>query len=420
MNSPSADGRGPNAGRSVQLTQVAQWRLARNLFPVYAELASRSAGVCPPPFSSFGADDRPESLDAVKNWFDAVDNTLSPADFRASMAAIIASNGESALYTVAQHLLASRRSDAASRSKLEFVLVQYFLVCSPPSFHTRSATCADISAVLQPVWPRLPAAGATSVASADDGGDSTSDSLLILSGLAARLQNCSTLSELYEIAGTLETCKQQMGDAYYEPAALAHITHAQFLLKLGARDVARTSVTDVTSKIEQLRQRGVTTLDCRAAGLTDREVLTVLVAKWKGLNDSDIEYRLDEIAPVLLAVEKTLGDQTSSAACTTTDVGRVGQLESDLASLRSLADRLSTQLAAITQRVQRLEASMPASELRRLSEVPRTRPTTPATPGPLAPIAVRATTSAAATASTAAKPAGPPNATTPNGNPDRR
>ncbi len=358
------------AERSVQITQVAQWRLARNLFAVYAELA-RNAGVCPPPYSSFGADDRPEALDAVNKWFDAVDDTLSAADFRAAMAAFGGTNTESVLYTVAQHLLSRRRTDPESRKKLEFVLVQYFLVCSPPSFHTKSVTCHDIAAVLQPLT--------------NDSGEATSESLLILSNLADRLQNCTTLRELHEIAGSLETCKQEMGDSYYEPASLAHITHAQYLLKLVAREVAPAAVTAVTSKMEQLRERGVTTLDCRNAGLSDQEVLTVLVAKWKGLNESDIEYRLDEIAPAVLGLETTLNPDTSRPAPASNP-----QLEGEVAALRTLADRLSTQLAAITQRVQRLEALVPASELRSLSEVPRTRTTTGS--GSITPIAVRSAT----------------------------
>lgn len=385
-----------NTATGMQLSQVAQWRLARNLFAVYAELASRSVGtgVCPPPYSSFGADDRPESLDTVNRWFDAVDNSLSAADFRSALGAITGTNGESALYTVAQHLLSKRRTDPESRKKLEFVLVQYFLACSPPSFHTKAVTCSDISAVLQPLIPHA----------AD-----TSESLLILANLSTRLQNCATLRELHEIAGTLEGCKQEMGDAYYETAALAHITHAQYLMKLVARDVARTSVTEVTSKMEQLRERGVTTLDCRAAGLTDQEVLTVLVAKWKGLNESDIEYRLDEIAPVLLGMEKTLGDKTS---------GSNPQLDAEIEALRSLADRLSTQIAAITQRVQRLESLVPASGSTLASDLQRARATSPLPPpAPIAPIAVRAANLAKPEAapgrtSTEQHPPTPPNGNT--------
>ncbi len=359
MNSNGGDNR--SSERSVQISQVAQWRLARNLFAIYADL-SRDSGLCPPPFSSFGADDRPESLEAVYQWFDTVDTNLPATNFRSAIGAASGMNGESSLYTVAQHLLSKRRTDVESRKKVEFVLVQYFLLCSPPSFHSKSVVCRDVAEVLQPLI--------------GNSTDSTSEAALILENLAARLQNCATLRDLYDIFTALEKCKEEAEDSYYEQSVLARITHVQYLLRLVTRDIFRSSVEEIIRQTDELRERGVTTLDCRAAGLSDSEVLAALALKWKGLNQEDIENRIEELVPQLLGMEKTLTQTSASDP----------QMNAELASLRSLADRLSTQLAAVSQRVQRLEALIPASAW--TSDSTRVRQTSH--PEPFPPIAARA------------------------------
>lgn len=327
MTTPTSD------AHRVQISQVARWRLARNLVSVYTEIARR-AGASSPPATGFSADDRPESLDAVDHWFDSVDDALSSASFRAALGPMTATNGESSLSAVAQHLMAKRRNDEESRKKLEFVLVQYFVVSSPPSFHSKTIGSRDVAEVLHPL---MGAAVGTAPADPD------------FEQLASRLQNCASVRDLYETAAALESRKQSMDHGYYEPGALVHITHTQYLLRLAARNVIGTSVQELVRQLEDLRTRGVKLLDCRAVGATDREPVDGLILTWKGLGDADLEYRIHELAPALLAMEKVLAERSGSSP----------QLAQELASLRSLAERLSAQLASISQRVQRLEILVP-------------------------------------------------------------
>ncbi|MGH9523498.1 MAG: hypothetical protein ACRD3E_13310 [Terriglobales bacterium] len=328
MTTPTSD------AHREQISQVARWRMARNLIAVYSEVALRS-GVSSPPSTSFSADDRPEALDAVDKWFDALDDALPAANFRSALGAITATNGESALYAVAQHFMMKRRLDEESRKKIEFVLVQYFIISSPPSFHSKAISARDVAEVLHPLMGTV--------------SGTMPDSVAELAQLANRLQNCSSIRELYEITTALESCKQAMGDHYYDPAVLVHITHAQHLFRLSARNTVRTSVSDLLRQLEDLHNRGVKMLDCRAAGMTDHEPVDGLILTWKGLGDVDIEYRIHEIAPALLNMEKVLADRTGSSP----------QLNQELASLRAMAEKLSAQLAAISQRVQRLEILVP-------------------------------------------------------------
>lgn len=358
MTTPTGD------ARRVQISQVARWRLARNLVAVYAEIARRS-GVSSPPSTSF-ADDRLESLDAMDQWFDSVDDSLSATRFRSALGAMLGSNGESALYAVAQHLMSKRRPDEESRKKIEFVLVQYFLISSPPSFHTKTVTSRDVAEVLQQLLAT--------------GGGAALEYLAEIEQLTARLQNCTTVRDLYEIATALETCKQAMGNDYYEPDALAHITHSQHLLRLAAREIARTAVPEVVRQMEELRARGVTTLDCRAVGSSEHEPIDGLILTWKGLGETDIEYRVHEFAPALLGLEKALADRSPNNP----------QLGAEIASLRSMAERLSAQLAAISQRVQRLEILIPAPGSTAPLDPSKWRPAPlPPSPASTMPIAIR-------------------------------
>lgn len=354
-------------GRGMQISQVAQWRLARNLFAVYAELA-RTSGICKPPFSSFGADDHPESLEAVEKWFDAVETSLSPEQFRAAIGTLAGANAESALYTVAQHLIAKRRADTDSKKKLEFVLVQYFLVCSPPSFHSNRLTYSDVAEVLQPLIPT--------------NGEVTSEAVLKLQNLAARVQNCGTLRELQEISSAIDECKQTFGDTYYQSAVLVRVTHAQFLLRVVARELVKGFATDLLQQLEELQARSVTAVDCRAAGLSEKEDVAALIAKLRDLIGSECP---EDSTAVLVGMEKVLAERANANA--NCNAAPNAQLQAELASLRSLADHLSTQLAVITQRVQRLEMLVPVPPPITMSEAPRPRPAAPPIAG--TPLATR-------------------------------
>lgn len=329
MTTPTSD------ALRVQISQVARWRMARNLIAVYSEIAQRT-GVSSPPSTSFGADDRAETLDAVEKWFDSVDKALPVADFRSALASVTASNGESGLHAVAQHFMTKRRLDDESRKKLEFVLVQYFLISSPPSFHAKTISVRDVGEVLHPLLGDVGGAPASAAE---------------IEQLGTRLQNCSTVRELYDIVTAMESCKQAMGVDYYNPAMLVSITHAQYLLRLAARNVVRNAVEETVRQLEQLRARGTKVLDCRAAGASEHEPVDGLILTWKGLGEADIEYRIAEFAPALLALEKVLAEAGG---------GSSPQLAQELASLRSITEQLSAQLTAITQRVQRLEILVPS------------------------------------------------------------
>ena len=109
--------------------------------------------------------------------------------------------------------------------------------------------------------------------------------------------------------------------------------------------------------MEGVRSRGTEYLDCTAAGMSARESVAALIQKWKSwVVPHDIEFWLDELAPMLLGVEHALG----SAAGTAVD-SRVETLLGEMGRLRALLETMTAQLAALTQRLQRLEARVELS-----------------------------------------------------------
>ena len=317
-------------GRGMSVTMVAQWRIARNLFPIYAELV-RQSGQCPPPVSSFGADDRPESLDAVRAWFDAVDASCSAVQFRTRVEAVVGVN-DTAWHAIALHFLAVRRSDPESRKKLAFVLTRYFAICAPPSFQSKGASRRHVADVLQPLIGDCLDLPLTAPTPADE--------------FLRRLEHCRGIADLAAIFSDVAGCDQFFREPYLTPAALTQATHLHYLLHLVAVEIVQAHALQVQARLRALRERGIEALEC--AG--EKKPVDGLIAFWSTWKPPiDVEYRLEEISHALLGLDKALG--------VAQDVGGPDpRVDAELVALRALAEKLGSQLIAVTQRLQRLES----------------------------------------------------------------
>jgi len=320
-------------GRGMSVSIVAEWRIARNLFPIYTELV-RQSGQCPPPFSSFGADDRPESLDAVRGWFDAVDASCPAAQFRAQAEAVVGVN-DTAWHAIALHFLNVRRGDPETRKKLAFVLTRYFTICAPPSFLSKSVTRRHVADVLQPLIGECAESALNSPTPADE--------------FLRRLEHCRGMADLTAIFSEFTGCDQFFREPALAPAALAQATHLHYLLHLVAIEVVQAQTAHVLTGLKALHERGIETLECQTAGVREKKPIDGLIAFWsKWKPPADIEYWLDELSSALLGLDKELGGAPSG--------GPDPRVDAEFAALRTLAEKLGTQLSAVTQRLQRLES----------------------------------------------------------------
>ena len=323
-----------NAGTPISV--VAQWRLARNLFPIYSELTRNSQYCPPPPCSTFESDDRPESLQAIRQWFEAVDTSLSPARFRAALQAANALNNDSTLHAIAQHFLARRNPSPEAREKLDFLLVRYFSVCSPPSFHSRTLSRRAVGEVLQPLV-----------------GDCAEPHPAWLAPLDSFLEKLERpMAQLPALLTEVAAWKASLGERYFQPIAAVELTHFHYLLHLVTVEAVDNALSHLVKEMEAARSRGTEYLDCTGAGMSARESLAALIEKWKSwVVPQDVEFWLDELAAMLLGVEKALGSAAEVAADS-----RVEMLLGEVGRMRALAETMTAQLSALTQRLQRLEA----------------------------------------------------------------
>jgi hypothetical protein len=317
-------------GRGMSVSMVAQWRIARNLFPIYAELV-RQSGQCPPPVSSFGADDRPESLDAVRDWFDAVDATCPAAQFRARVDTVVGVN-DTAWHAIALHLLAVRRSDPETRKKLAFVLTRYFAICSPPSFLSKSVSRRNVADVLQPLIGDCAEPAFTSPTPADE--------------LLHRLEACRGMADLAAVFSDFTDCDQFFCEPYLAPAALAQATQLHYLFHVVAVEMVQAQTLNILTRLKALREHGVESVECHTG---EKKAVRDLIEFWSKWNvPADVEYRLEEVSNALLGLDKAL---------TATQGGSPDpRIDGELASLRALAEKLNSQLSSVTQRLQRLES----------------------------------------------------------------
>jgi len=390
---PAMDTTSRPEGR-MSVSMVAEWRVARNLFPIYTELV-RQSGQCPPPFSSFGSDDRPESLQAVRQWFAAVDASFTSAEFRERIEAIVGLN-ETAWHTVALHFLGQQNNDHESRNRLAYILVRYFATSCPPSFRAKSVTYQHVAEVMQPLIGNHSESSAAASTSADD--------------LLRKIEACRSLEDLLIIATDLDRWEGSLGSDYFAPLGLVRATHLRYLFHLNCVETVQAGITEITQRLQAIRERGIEFFDCRGAGLGEKVAIDGLLATWtQRVIPADVEYRLKELVPELVAWDKVLGSPQRNASDP--------RVEAEISSLRDLAERLVTQLSSITQRIQRLESIIdlqsdwkPSAET--MAATNRFRITAPP-PLPssvtMTPIAARGLTSSPSDAQSLVQPATPGN-----------
>jgi hypothetical protein len=107
-----------------------------------------------------------------------------------------------------------------------------------------------------------------------------------LDEIADSIDRCSSLGELLD-SGLVElgrNKKKLLGTQYFAPEALIQITRFNFRLRLGFFRLMHSDLQAIRTVIQQLESAGVTSVDCREAGLGSEEPLATmrtLCHQWK-------------------------------------------------------------------------------------------------------------------------------------------
>src|ERR1051326_7647 len=247
------------------------WRVARRLYTVYAE-RDRTFELGMPTCAELEApNDRsePEVMERIQRWFEKIDNHVQVWQLRQLLQSTSLQNEDNLRYLITRHLEKKNKSEA-DKDKIDFLLVQYFAHCSPHGLNETSL--AEVAQVLEPALGRAAQSFPEWAPSLDDKLKKLNESNSL-----EELQNSGALQEVREL-------KLAVGDEYFEPGFLVAFTRFNFLARRAFFRAMHLDLHAIRSTVNQLEQRGISTVVCREAGLTESESLEQVrhvVHQWK-------------------------------------------------------------------------------------------------------------------------------------------
>jgi len=334
----------------AQLSGIAaRWRAAKRLYPIYAALATQY-NLGDPPFHSLEKlEERsePEALQQLGRWFSDMDQRIQVHQFRVVLQTSGILSSEEKLQALIERHLGKADHTATDRDKLDFLLVQYFVVCAPPSFHEREVTMRDVAEVLEPVL------GEASL---------TAPSLLTpLDELISAAQSCRGLRELQE-AKVIERgrhIKNEAVSVYFTPASLVALTRFNYMMRRTFFRLTAMDVQAIEKGVSELEARGVATVDCSAAQMSAKEPLATLrqiCRDWKkpSFSDYGADFSLARVMRLRFVVENAVQTTTPAPAPAPAALAdRTAALEDklqgileELAALRGLTAEILAEMRA--------------------------------------------------------------------------
>jgi hypothetical protein len=244
----------------------------RSVVRVYLALARRFAMGLPPC-------DKPASLlqpttkisRAVQSWLENMDERVAVHQLRQLLQSTELSTEEN-LRALVQYYLRKPAKSVATRDKVDFLLVQYLFCVAPELTQGKETSLADVARILKPVL------GEVSTAS--------NAWLQPLDQLLATIETCPSLGCLID-KKCLEQGRQlkdSSKEKYFQPAVLVGFAHFNFVLRRAFFQMVRAEVLAVGEALDELQLRGISSLDCRAAKLSEKESvaqLHQLCAEWQ-------------------------------------------------------------------------------------------------------------------------------------------
>ena len=249
------------------------WRVARRLHSIYTELDSTYELDMAPCAELEGPADRPEPevMERVRQWFEQMDSRIQVWQLRQLLQSTSLQSEENLRYLIIRHLERPNKTEA-DKEKLDFLLVQYFAHCAPHGIAEQQLVLDDVARVLEPVLGGCPE-------SYPEWAPGLDDKLQLLN-------DCNSLEDLQNSGALMEVreLKLAVGDQYFEPGLLVAFTRFNFRARRAFFKAMHLDLHAIREAVNELEQRGYTTIDCREAGLTESESLDQVrhvVHQWK-------------------------------------------------------------------------------------------------------------------------------------------
>lgn len=259
---------------SSQLNQLsAEWRSARQLYPLYVALAREFVIELPPCNDLESGVEAPpqESVEMARQWLADMDGRIQVHQLRQFLQTTTLVDDDGLRTLVMHHLGKAKRTDS-DRDKLDFLLVQYFSHAAPSRLEEGDVDLEYVAQVLEPVL-----------------GEVTLNIPAWLSPLEELVQAANrsrTLNELLT-GGLLDKgrkLKVSAGANYFLPVSMAAFTRFNFLMRRVFFRLMHQDLNAILDGLRDLEQQGVSSLDCRRAQFSADEPtvrLRMICQSWK-------------------------------------------------------------------------------------------------------------------------------------------
>jgi hypothetical protein len=287
---------------------AALWASARQLYPIYVELAREfviEAPACDDLENGVDAPTR-ESVEQAQQWLNDMDDRIQVHQLRQFLqtSSLVDPKG---LIALLQHFLAKTERTDTARDKIDFLLVQYFSQNAPTELSDDEADNAYIAQSLQPIL-----------------GPVELKAPLWLNALDRVLESarrCRSLDELLH-GGVLEQgrkAKAQAGDLFYLPIALVAFTRFGYLMRRVFFRLMLADLNEILDGLSELEEKGIETIDCRRAQFSAQEPiirLRMICQSWKVMFQAEYSsgQPLRMLVDLRASVDAALGRGTKSGA----------------------------------------------------------------------------------------------------------
>jgi hypothetical protein len=235
------------------------------LYPIY-EALSRQLDLAAGPYPAgvkFGSWSDKKSRERDLLWLDHVDQQVQAVHLRHFLVAPAVAREDSLRLFLHRHLCKPDKLPA-DRDKIDLLLVQYFVLCATQDLIAGNIEPSDVAKILQPVLGEM-----------DSGSIEVCEPL---DRILQAAQQCSSLRDLME-QGLMEQgklVKAEVGERFYETAALVSICRFNFLLRRTFIQWLHADLRAIGAALNQLERRGLKVVDCRSAGFSAQEPISKL------------------------------------------------------------------------------------------------------------------------------------------------
>lgn len=298
-----AKSRGDQAKRS-------QWEEARSVFPIYLALAKQLRIEIPFGQEKRSLPERPtnELHEQVQTWLEEMDQQVQVHQLRHLLQMTTLNASEEGLRALTLRHLRKTTKTSADRSKIDFLLAQYFALCAPAKVYHKQIELTDVAQVIEPVLGKVDPAPLEWCAP--------------LEKMIAALRGFRSLRDILK-TNFIEQgrrVKESAGGMFYDASALLAFIRFNFLLRRTLIELMHADLIAIRTGLNQLEAAGARTMDCRQFGLSASEPVAKikqLADEWKQpfqkeYTERSVNQAFEKLLGLRADVERAHGTATSS------------------------------------------------------------------------------------------------------------